>query len=156
MSKYEIYTDGSTRKNGAKDAIGGWAYAIYRDGVLVDHDSGVELNTTNQRMELTAAIKALCNSAEMTYVEGGDCIVFSDSAYLVNCYQQQWWINWNKNGWINSKKQPVANRELWEQLIPDFKNPHITFKKVKGHADDMRNNFVDKLAQEASAGGKDE
>ena len=75
--------------------------------------------------------------------------VYSDSAYIINCYSQKWWVNWEKNGWINSKKQKVANRELWESLIYYFKKPNFYFKKVPGHSNNKWNNYVDKLAVQA-------
>ena len=74
----------------------------------------------------------------------------TDSAYCHNCYTQKWYKNWQKNGWKNSKKEPVANKTLWLQLIPFFENTNFIFEKVKGHtgAKDW-NNEVDKLAVEA-------
>jgi ribonuclease HI len=75
---------------------------------------------------------------------------------LHNCYTQKWYKNWEVNGWRNSKKEPVANKDLWEQLIKWFEMPEFEFKKVKGHATDDSeftkwNNYVDELAQNASA-----
>ena len=72
--------------------------------------------------------------------------IVTDSAYIHNCYSQKWYIKWRQNGWVNSKKEPVANKDLWEQIIPYFDNPNFKFEKTKGHADDTRNNYVDKLA----------
>ena len=77
--------------------------------------------------------------------------VCTDSAYLHNCVKQKWYVNWQNNGWKNAKKQPVANRELWERLIKWFDSPEVDFIKVKGHADNYWNNIVDDLAQTASA-----
>ena len=80
--------------------------------------------------------------------------VLSDSAYCINCYKQGWWRAWVSNGWVNSKKEPVANKELWRQLIPFFENPLFSFVKVKGHngndtADAYWNDIVDKMAVNA-------
>jgi ribonuclease HI len=84
-------------------------------------------------------------------LEKGDVInVYTDSAYLHNCYTQGWYKNWQKNGWRNSKKESVANQDLWEMLIPYFEMFEVNFHKVKGHADNMWNNYVDELAQNAS------
>lgn len=156
--KYLIYTDGSTRNNGKTNAVGGWAYVILTFNEQIpeyygrDQNSGAELNTTNQRMELTAAINALKSLNEWHLVRDEDgVVVFSDSAYLINCYKQNWWVNWEKNGWKNSKKQPVANKDLWERLIPFFKDERIKWEKVKGHENDVWNCYVDNLAQNASA-----
>jgi ribonuclease HI len=78
-----------------------------------------------------------------------EIVVYSDSAYVINCYKQKWYKKWQVNGWINSKKQPVANKELWEQLIPYFENPFFSFEKVAGHADNKYNNLVDEMAVKA-------
>ena len=83
-----------------------------------------------------------------------EVVVRTDSAYIHNCYSQKWYIGWEKNGWKNSKKEPVKNKELWEILIQAFKNPNISFEKVKGHEDDLWNNFCDKLAVESAEKGE--
>ena len=116
---------------------------------MVAQDSGGERGTTNQRMELTAALKA-CQE-----VERMDAFarvkLYSDSAYLVNCWKQNWWRAWLANGWKNSKKQPVANDDLWMGLIPFFqKVPNgYDFVKVAGHQGVIWNEYVDKLAVRA-------
>jgi hypothetical protein len=80
----------------------------------------------------------------------GKVEIFSDSAYLINCCKAAWWKTWARNGWKNSKKQPVANQDLWERLIPYFKDTeHFTFTKVKGHAGDRYNEQVDGMAVRA-------
>ena len=85
---YEVYTDGATSKNGSKDAPGGWAYVILKDGNLISENSGGEKGTTNQRMELIAALKA-CEEIEA--VDGFATVrLYSDSAYLINCYEKAW------------------------------------------------------------------
>ena len=149
--KYLIYTDGSTRANGQENAVGGWAYAMLNAeyGTLTAADSGSEVGSTNQRMELTAAIKALEYVSPMMgpFEEVEIC---TDSAYLHNCYAQGWYRSWQMNGWKNSKKQPVANQDLWEKLIPYFESANVKFVKVKGHADNIWNCYVDDLAQTAS------
>lgn len=76
--------------------------------------------------------------------------IYSDSAYIINCITQKWYKKWQTNGWRNSKKEPVANRELWERLIPYFENPRFSFEKVKGHSGEKDwNDYVDRLAVEA-------
>lgn len=155
--KYTIYCDGSTRANGQADAVGGWAYLVSIQEFGEPYQFigvGSAEGTTNQRMELTAAINALDKIVDelcpFDQVE-----VYTDSAYLHNCYKQKWYLNWQMNGWKNSKKQPVANQDLWEKLIPYFEAPNIEFLKVKGHADNELNNYVDELAQKASARHKE-
>ena len=148
---FEVYTDGATTGNGKANAPGGWAYVILKDGSLVAQDSGGEIGTTNQRMELTAALNA-CREVERMDAFA-KVRIYSDSAYLVNCWKQNWWRAWLVNGWKNSKKQPVANEDLWRGLIPFFeKVPNgYDFVKVKGHAGNETvhgywNDYVDKLA----------
>ena len=145
---YEIYTDGATSGNGKADAPGGWAYIIIKDGRIVSQNSGAEVGTTNQRMELTAALKA-CQEIEA--LDGFATVkLYSDSAYLINCYRQNWWKSWRCNGWRNSKKEPVANQDLWGKLIFFFmKAPGYDFIKIKGHAGNFWNEEVDKLAVRA-------
>ena len=145
---YEVYTDGATSKNGAKDAPGGWAYIILKDGEVIVADSGGERGTTNQRMELTAALRA-CETIEK--LDGFATVkLYSDSAYLIRCFKEHWWKNWRSNGWKNSKKEPVANQDLWEKLIFFFmKAPGYDFIKVKGHAGNEYNEIVDKMAVRA-------
>lgn len=142
---YEVYTDGATSGNGRADAPGGWAYVILRNGEVISQNSGGEKGTTNQRMELTAALKA-CEEIEA--MDGFATVkLYSDSAYLINCYKQNWWKSWRANGWRNSKKEPVANQDLWEKLIRYFMMaPGYDFIKVKGHAGNEYNEMVDKLA----------
>lgn len=159
MPKYLIYCDGSTRANGQADAVGGWAFVILKEGEGMYSAAGHEFGSTNQRMELTAAINALDYVAE-DLCPFDEVEVITDSAYLHNCYKQGWFRNWQMNGWKNSKKQDVANRDLWERLIPYFESSNISFTKVKGHAGgrdehERWNNYVDDLAQSASAKAKE-
>ena len=72
--------------------------------------------------------------------------VYSDSAYCINCYQQSWWKAWLHNNWVNSKKEPIKNKELWEKLILYFQDARFQFIKVKGHNGDYWNERVDELA----------
>lgn len=146
--RYEIYTDGATSGNGKANAPGGWAYVILRDGHLISQNSGAEVGTTNQRMELTAALRA-CE--EIDAMDGFATVkLYSDSAYLINCFKQNWWKNWRANGWKNSKKEPVANQDLWERLIYFFmKTPGYDFIKIRGHAGHEYNELVDRLAVRA-------
>lgn len=145
-SMYEIYTDGSTRKNGREGSSGGWAYVVVVNGEMDCYDNGFEAPTTNQRMELTAAINA-CEFICHNSIGFEPIIIYSDSAYLINCIKQNWWCNWQRNGWINSKKEPVANKDLWEKLIPYFNKANISWKKVKGHAGETYNEMADQLAR---------
>lgn len=137
-----IYTDGACSGNPGR---GGWGYVIVNDlNDIIYTDGGYEENTTNQRMELTAAIEALNKAMELG-IDLLKCQLYSDSAYLVNCKNDKWYANWEKNGWVNAKRQPIANKDLWEKLT-FFLKSDIMFIKVKGHADNLWNNYVDAIA----------
>lgn len=148
--KYRIYSDGSTRGNGKENAVGAWAFAVVDEAdTILAKAVESEVGTTNQRMELTAALRGL--EAIFPQMKMGDTIrLYTDSAYLHNCVTQRWYDNWQRNGWKNAKKQPVANADLWEKLIPYFDAWGIEFYKVKGHAGDKWNEYVDTLAQAAA------
>ncbi|MBO8173365.1 MAG: ribonuclease HI [Bacillaceae bacterium] len=137
MKEVTIYTDGACSGN---PGPGGWA-AVLMYGDHVKEITGYEENTTNNRMELKAAVEALKMLKEPCQVT-----LYSDSAYLVNCFQQGWYKNWIKNGWKNSKKQPVENQDLWKELLKLMEKHDVTFAKVKGHADNKWNNRCDELA----------
>lgn len=137
MKEVTLYTDGACSGNPGK---GGWgAVLIY--GGFEKQMSGVEEVTTNNKMELTAVIQGLKALKEKCKVT-----VFSDSAYVVNAFNNKWIDSWITNNWKNSKKEPVANRELWEELIALTKFHEVTFNKVKGHAGDKYNEICDSLA----------
>jgi ribonuclease HI/uncharacterized phage-like protein YoqJ len=101
--------------------------------------------TTNQRMEVQAALEAVRSN-------DGPLVVVSDSTYVVNCFRDRWWEGWLARGWMNKAKKPVANRDLWEPLIGAVRaDPtRVTFRWVKGHSDDPANDLVDRLAVEAA------
>lgn len=147
--KIEVYTDGSAKGNGTKNSIGGWGYIVLVNGNLVHADSGCSPLTTNQKMELQAAIEA-CNYLQNRYSSFDNFTIFSDSAYLINCVNNKWYNNWLENGWTNSKGQPVANKTYWQELLPFFDDFRFKFVKVKGHSNIEYNNFVDELAQNAA------
>lgn len=137
MKKVTLYTDGACSGNPGK---GGWgAVLIY--GEIEKQMSGVEEETTNNRMELTAVIEGL-----KALKEPCEVLVFSDSAYVVNAFLNDWITPWKNNNWKNSQKKPVANKELWEELILLTEKHKVTFNKVKGHAGDKYNEICDSLA----------
>ena len=133
-----IYTDGACSGN---PGPGGWAWAASPEGTPCD--SGSEVHTTNQRMEIMAVLEALrSTTAEVTIV--------SDSTYVVNCFRDRWWVRWQANGWRNSKKEPVANADLWKPLIELVQQRSPQFRWVKGHSGDRMNDLVDRLAVAAA------
>ena len=140
MKKVNIYTDGACSGN---PGPGGWA-AILEFGPHRKELSGFMAGTTNNRMELFAAISALGALKEPCEVD-----LYSDSAYLVNAFNEHWIDGWKKNGWKNAAKAPVENQDLWFILLAQTKKHHVNFYKVKGHADNPRNNRCDELARAA-------
>lgn len=138
--KVIIYTDGACSGN---PGPGGWgAILMYKDAKK--EISGGMKETTNNIMEVTAVIEALkCLKVE------SDVQVYSDSAYTVNAFNQGWIYNWMKNGWRTSGKEPVKNKELWQELYALTKKHKVEFIKVKGHADNEFNNRCDEMAREA-------
>lgn len=136
-----IYTDGACSGN---PGPGGWG-AILIYGKRIKEISGCEPQTTNQRMELTAVLRAL----EALKVTGWDAVVHSDSAYVVNAINNGWLQKWQANGWLNSKKEPVANQDLWIRLLYLMKQNRVGFKKVRGHSGDVQNERCDQLARQA-------
>lgn len=139
MSDFDvtIYTDGACSGN---PGAGGWG-AVLMYGDYKKEISGYEPNTTNNKMELTAVIKAL-------QVLKKECTVklYSDSAYVVNSVSQKWLDNWKNNGWKGADKKPVKNIDLWQTLDELLLKHQVTFIKVKGHADNEFNNRCDALA----------
>jgi ribonuclease HI len=135
-----VYTDGACTGN---PGPGGWAAIIFEGGSerVV---SGAEARTTNQRMELRAAIEGLAAIRGRRRVR-----VYTDSAYVMNCFRDRWYERWERSGWMNAGKQPVANRDLWERLIAETRRHQVDWHKVRGHSGDPLNERVDRLARAA-------
>ncbi len=135
-----IYTDGACSGN---PGPGGWA-AILRYNHHEKVLTGAAPHTTNNRMELTAVIKALQALKEPCRVD-----LYTDSSYIVRAFREGWVERWQRNGWQTARKQPVENQDLWRQLLELTRRHDVRFLKVKGHAGDPLNNQVDRLAVEA-------
>jgi len=134
-----VFTDGACSGN---PGPGGAAWAMDRTTFA----SGTEHLSTNQRMEIRAALEAVTALA-------GPLLVVSDSTYVVNCFRDRWWEGWLARGWLTSAKKPVANRDLWEPLVRLVdERGQIAFQWVKGHSGHPMNDFVDGLAVAASRG----
>ena len=134
-----VYTDGSCLGNPGR---GGWAWVVEGG----PSDSGGEPHTTNQRMEVTAVLRAL-------QALPGPLLVMSDSTYVVNCFRQKWWVGWERRGWRNAQGKPVANQDLWKDLLALALDPSrpVSFEWVKGHSGDRMNDVVDQMATQAAA-----
>ena len=140
MEEVTIYTDGACSGN---PGPGGWGAMLMYKGNKKEISGGKE-NTTNNVMELTAVIEELKLLKFPCKVK-----LYSDSAYVVNAFIQKWIYGWIKNGWKNSSKEPVKNKELWQELYELTKTHEVEFIKVKGHADNEYNNRCDELARNA-------
>ncbi|HEX2064036.1 MAG TPA: ribonuclease H, partial [Acidimicrobiales bacterium] len=133
-----VYTDGACLGN---PGPGGWAWAVPGGR----YASGAEALTTNQRMEIKAALEAV-------QALDGPLEVVSDSTYVVNCFRDRWWEGWLARGWRTVAKKPVANRDLWEPLVDAVRRDpgRVRFTWVKGHGEDAMNDLVDRLAVDAA------
>lgn len=159
-----LWGDGSSVNNGEEKGLGGYGFTLLF-GEFDGADTKIEYgdktkmltgwegceNTTNQREEIKAIInglKKIKSNATHYHIQ-----VFSDSAYLINCMTQRWYENWRMNGWRNSKKEPVENQDLWEELLQVIEDGFlkITWNKVKGHSGVFYNEQCDKLAGQGLA-----
>ena len=134
----KIYTDGACSGN---PGIGGWGAVIFSNSDDVVFLNGGENITTNNRMELTAAIKSISHFKNRSNLE-----IFTDSKYLKDGIER-WILNWKKNGWKTSNKKPVKNKDLWVQLDKEILKHNIKWNWVKGHANNEFNEKADSLAR---------
>ena len=141
--KYIIYTDGACAGN---PGPGGWGAVIFEGNQKQNNISGNVINTTNNRMELVAPIKAL-----MRIKPKSDVLIFTDSTYVKNGITD-WIKKWEKNGWKSANKKPIKNKDLWKKLNDLCKKHKITWKWVKGHSNNRFNNLADQLATNAIKG----
>ena len=150
-----IHTDGSCLGN---PGPGGWAVVIITPGDMENRTlRGGDPRTTNNQMELRAAIEGI-RGLEGIFgsAQGLDVTLHSDSQYLCKAFNDNWIGGWLKRGWRTSKKQPVLNREMWEELIRVTRGINITWQWVKGHSGDYFNEMCDRIAREEAeaAAGK--
>ena len=145
MKSIEIYTDGACSGN---PGPGGWGVVLLYQGNKKEL-SGYQPETTNNRMELFAAIQGLAALREPCEVT-----LYSDSSYLINAFEKHWLDNWQRNGWKTSSKSPVENQDLWKLLLLHVRNHRVRFQKVKGHSDNAYNNRCDELAVAAIRSGR--
>ena len=138
--KYKIYTDGACTGN---PGPGGWGAVIFDQDDKQRNISGSEKNTTNNRMELLAAIMSL-----KKIKSNSEVVIFTDSTYVKNGITE-WMKKWKKNGWKNSNKKPVKNKDLWVKLDKLCEANNVSWKWVKGHSTNEFNNLADELATKA-------
>ncbi len=142
--KLEIFTDGSCDTVSGR---GGWGYLL-RCGAQQQTASGFAADTTNNRMELTAAVEALSALKKPCTVT-----IITDSQYLKNAFTAGWLKNWQRNGWKTASKQPVKNKDLWLRLLTLSATHDLSWSWTKGHAGHAENEIVDKLALQARRRG---
>lgn len=144
----DFYTDGAYS---SKTERGGYACVVVENGDILGKFTGGENQTTNNRMELQGFLTALKVANEIE-TPSTEINIFCDSAYIVNCFDQQWYLRWQLNGWIASNKKPVKNQDLWHPIIEQYvlANRHlkINIYKVDGHSGNFWNEIADKLAVE--------
>ncbi|AOL24384.1 ribonuclease HI [Erythrobacter litoralis] len=138
MKRVEVFTDGACKGN---PGPGGWG-ALLRMGEHEKELSGGEVDTTNNRMELTAAIRGLAALTEPCRVE-----LYSDSKYVLDG-MTRWVEGWKKRGWVNASKKPVRNADLWHDLIDVAARHEVTWHWVRGHSGHPENDRVDRLASD--------
>ncbi len=137
-----LYTDGACSGN---PGPGGYGYILKQDAKTVATGSQGYIKTTNNRMELRGVISGLLASPPGTQVT-----VVTDSEYIVNAFTKKWIDNWQVRGWRNAQKKPVANRDLWEMLLPLVRDHKVKFSWIRGHTGHAENEQCDELAVAAS------
>ncbi len=138
MKRVELFTDGACKGN---PGPGGWG-ALLRLGPHEKELSGSDPATTNNRMEMMAAIEGLS-----ALIEPCEVAVYSDSKYLIDGITK-WVAGWQKRGWISASKKPVRNEDLWHELIAQNTRHNVTWNWVKGHSGHPENDRVDQLASD--------
>lgn len=145
--KVYIFTDGASKGN---PGPGGWGAVVFHAEKVVEL-GGREVETTNNRMELRAAIEGLKAIASLNRKE--EIVVFSDSSYVINGITK-WIFGWEKNNWQSSKKEPVANSDLWQELKKETSGKNISWRQVPGHSDVAGNERANDIAEEFAFGRK--
>lgn len=146
MRELSFYTDGAFS---SKSEMGGWAAICIEDDEVIDVQTGYEPYTTNNRMELMAFLSALEN-IDTIETKNTKVTIYTDSAYISNCFKDGWYKNWMSNGWKTADKKEVKNQDLWTRILALYikhKNSfNLKIEKVKSHSTNAWNNYVDELA----------
>jgi ribonuclease HI len=143
---FTLVTDGACSGNGTDAARGGWAAILTAPDGAETVLTGGEYPTTNNRMELIAALEGLRAAPE-----GADIELVTDSSYVANAILKGWLASWQRKGWRTASRQPVANRDLWERMIAEMaRHRRVRPVLVRGHAGHRANERADRLAQEAA------
>ena len=149
VRKLEFYTDGAFS---SKSQMGGWAAICLENDMIIDERSGYEPYSTNNRMELMAILSALENANTIEY-RFTEIKIYTDSAYVANAFNQQWYKTWMSNGWKTADKQDVKNQDLWRRIVALYIKLKVKFNleviKVEAHKSSKWNNYADLLAVKA-------
>ncbi len=137
----KVWTDGACSIQ-LEGCPGGWGAVCVSEKLGTIELSGYEMETTNNRMEMKAFLAGLKTLVESDEFEK---VIHTDSAYISNCFAQKWYVNWQKNGWVNSKKEAVKNQDLWEEILEVYTSD-IQIVKVKGHSGNVHNEWADRIA----------
>jgi ribonuclease HI len=145
-----IYTDGACSHNKGAIWAGGWAALLHINSEPNFHIlAGKKKHTTNNEMELVAFNKAL-NYVKTFATESTIINIYTDSAYITNCFKELWYVNWRKNNWLNAKKKPIKHKKLWQEIIENVEyltiNSILHIQKVAAHSTNEFNNYVDNIA----------
>lgn len=146
MRELKFYTDGAYS---SKTQMGGWAAICIEDDEIIDTQRGYEPYTTNNRMEQMAFLSALEN-IDTIETKNTKVTIFTDSAYISNCFKDGWYKTWLSNGWKTADKKDVKNQDLWVRILALYikhkNNFNLKIEKVQAHKNDMWNHYVDALA----------
>lgn len=143
--RIDIFTDGSCSVNSGK---GGWGLVVVKNDMVFHEACGSEENTTNNKMELTAFLNAMRWMEQNFTDEKVNYTIYTDSAYISNCFKDQWYKRWETNGWRTANRVAVKNRGLWEEILDVYKTGRhcCSIAYVKGHANNVWNERADLLA----------
>ncbi len=143
---FTLVTDGACSGNGTDESRGGWAAILTSPDGGEEVLTGGEYPTTNNRMELMAALEGLAAAPDDSEIE-----LVTDSSYLANAISKGWLAGWQRKGWRTASKQPVANRDLWERMLVELaRHRRVRPVLVRGHAGHEANERADQLAQDAA------
>ncbi len=144
-TEYTVVTDGACSANGTDEARGGWAAIVITPTGEETVFTGGAAMTTNNRMELIAAIEGIATTPEGASVE-----LITDSSYVAKAISEGWLESWQKRSWKTAGRKPVKNRDLWERMIVELDRRRVRPTQVKGHAGHPANERADRLAQDAA------
>jgi len=160
-----IFTDGACKENSRENGValgqGGWAYVALKqipgkDMEVVLSGSGSKEGSTNQEMEITAVACAFeeVENSKIIIEEDEKITLYSDSAYVINCLKDKWYSKWINNGWLNSKKKPVENRDAWERLLVALNRLAISYEVEFYHVKRNSTKFIKKVDGMAKSASK--